>query len=258
MLKKKEVVERNTGIFGNAIDYSFYDMNTVEKLTGFLVGMIAGAVALQIFFGNIIVSIVLSFIPAVIGVKVNEARLKNKRVEVLLIQFKDLLESLCTSLGSGKNIPDAFAESYDDLRNQFGDDAYIVQEISHILVGIRNNYTIEMMLTDFAKRSQLEDIQSFADVFEVTNRLGGNIVRVIDETRNIIIEKVNIQIEIATLISGKKNELNIMLVLPFVVVTQTGGFSEGSGALGIIAKIVALIMFIAAYVLGQKMIKIKI
>lgn len=256
--KKKEKGVAKRGVFGNGIDYSVYKMNKREKILGFLVGMSIGILALQIFFGNIFVSFIFSFIPGFLGVKINELRLLHKRQDVLLIQFKDLLEALCTSLGSGKNTVDAFLDSYQDLRNQFGDNAYIVQEVAIILTGLKNNYTIEQMLNDFAERSQIEDIQSFADVFEVINRLGGNIVQVIDETRNIIIDKVNIQLEISTLISGKKNELNIMIVLPFVVVSQVGSFGESASMIGIISRIVALLMFAGAYALGQKMIRIKI
>lgn len=255
--KKKEVVLKR-GVFGNAIDYSVYIMNEREKVMGFLVGFLIGFIAIQIFFGHIIVSAVFAVIPAFAGIKLNQMRLQEKRSDVLLMQFKDMLESLCTSLGSGKNTVDAFADSYNDLRNQFGEDAYIVEEVAILLTGLKNNYTIEQMLSDFADRSQIEDIQSFADVFEVTNRLGGNIVQIIDETRNIIIDKVNIQLEISTLISGKKNELNIMIVLPFVVVTQLGSFGEGANLIGILSRVLALAMFVGAYALGQKMIKIRI
>lgn len=258
MKRKKKEAEMNNGFFGNAIDYSVYILTQRERIIGFLVGYVIGFIALQIFFKNIIVSLVIGIIPGILGIRLNQKRLLEKREDVLLIQFKDLLESLCTSLGSGKNTIDAFTDSYRDLQNQYGDDSYIVQEVLIIIAGVKNNYTIEQMLMNFAERSNMEDIQSFADVFEVTNRLGGNIVQVIDETRNIIVDKVNIQLEIATLISGKKNELNIMIVLPFIVVSQLGSFTESADLVGILSKIVALVMFAGAYALGQKMINIKI
>jgi tight adherence protein B len=258
MKGKKKEVEINKGLFGNAIDYSVYHLSRKESIIGFLVGYLIGFIALQIFFRNVIVSLVIGIVPGLLGIKLNQNRLLEKRKDVLLVQFKDLLESLCTSLGSGRNTIDAFSDSYRDLLNQYGKDSYIVQEVVIIIAGVKNNYTLEQMLMDFAVRSHMEDIQSFADVFEVTNRLGGNIVQVIDETRNIIVDKVNIQLEIATLISGKKNELNIMIVLPFIVVSQLGSFSGSVDFIGILSRIVALLMFAGAYALGQKMINIKI
>lgn len=248
----------NHGVFGNAIDYSVYDMNKKEKLVGFMIGMAVGFAVVQIFFLNVIVSVIASLLTGVFGVRIYRLHLLGKRQEVLLMQFKDFLESLCTSFGSGKNTVDAFADSYHDLLNQFGKDAYIVQEIVIILTGLKNNFTIEKMLGDFADRSRIEDIQNFADVFEVTNRMGGNIIRVIDETRNIIIDKINIQLEINTLISGKKNELNIMILMPLIVVTQLQGVTEGAGLIGVLSKVGALVLFAGAYALGQKMIKIRI
>lgn len=256
MSKKKAVL--NQGVFGNAIDYSIYNMNKKEKLVGFMIGMAVGFAVVQIFFLNVFVSITASLFAGFLGIRIYRMHLLSKRQEVLLIQFKDLLEALCTSFGSGKNTVDAFTDSYHDLLNQLGKDAYIVQEIVILLTGLKNNFTIEKMLGDFADRSRIEDIQNFADVFEVTNRMGGNIIRVIDETRNIIIDKVNIQLEINTLISGKKNELNIMILLPLIVVTQLQGITDSAGMIGILSKAGALILFAGAYALGQKMIKIRI
>lgn len=258
MARKKQREPEKRGIFGDAVDYSVYHMNFREKMVGYLLGAVVGGVVFYVFVVQIIVAIIAAVAAGFMGVKVYGNRLQAKRKEVLLIQFKDLLESLCTSFGSGRNTVDAFHDAYQDLYNQFGEDGYIVRETKIILSGLQNNYTIEEMLRDFSDRCDLEDIRSFADVFEVTNRLGGNIMHIINETRNIIVDKVNIQLEIQTLISGTKNELNIMIIMPLIVVTQTQGFTDGAGAVGVLAKLGALVLFVGAYVLGQKMIRIKV
>ena len=98
--------------------------------------------------------------------------------------------------------------------------ADIVKELDIILSGLESNVTAEVLLKDFAKRSHNENIQNFADVFSVANRTGGNIRQIVYETKNVINDKINVEQEIQTLISGKKNELNIMMVLPLIVVTQ--------------------------------------
>ena len=71
------------------------------------------------------------------------------------------------------------------------------------------------------------------------------------------------QMEISSIIAGKKNELNIMIILPFIVVMQVNGMSAAStslmtGIITFVVKLIALSMFIFAYILGQKMMKIDV
>lgn len=253
----------NTGVFGNATDYSVYHMSMGEGIFGMVAGYVLGFAALQVFFQILPVSLFVSIALMPVGRTAYGRIRKEQRNRALLIQFKDMLEALTTSYDSGKNTVDAFGDAYHDMVTQYGEDAYITKELAIVLQGIHNNVNIEDMLIDFAKRSGNEDIESFADVFAVSNRAGGNIKNVIGETKTVIADKITIEMEIETLVSGKKNELNIMILLPFIVVTQIQGFqSSSTGSLqavliSVICRIIALLTFAAAYIIGQKMIKIK-
>lgn len=57
-MKRKEKKEEYTGLFHNADDYGIYHMTAQQRILGFVVGMIAGAVVFQIFFGLWIFSII--------------------------------------------------------------------------------------------------------------------------------------------------------------------------------------------------------
>ena len=185
--------------------------------------------------------------------------LLEKRSKKLILQFRDMLESISSSLGSGRNVSDAFGGAYQEMYAQYGEDASIVHELAIIQRGLSNNINIEALLQDFAKRSHNENVQNFADVFTVANRRGGNIRQIIFETKNVINEKIMVEQEIQTLISGKKNELNIMMVLPFIVVNQIKSMQSGSAdMLTFLVKLVAFAMFVIAYIVGQKMMKIEV
>ena len=130
-------------------------------------------------------------------------------------------------------------------------------------MGINSNINIETMLADFADRSELNDIKSCADVFEVSVKQGGNIKDIISATRDIINDKIEIEMEIGTLLSGNKNELNIMMIMPLIIIVSMEGLGSemtvtGNSPLNILIKIVALGMFAAAYVLGKKITTIKV
>ena len=98
-------------------------------------------------------------------------------------------------------------------------------------------------------------------MFSVANRTGGNIRQIVYETKNVINDKITVEQEIQTLISGKKNELNIMMILPLIVVTQVKSMqasdTTGDMLFNFIVRLVALGMFVLAYIIGKKLMKIE-
>lgn len=260
-MKRKEKKEEYTGLFHNADDYGIYHMTAQQRILGFVVGMIAGAVVFQIFFGLWIFSIIAAAGCGIVGILAYKSILHKKRNALLLLEFRDMLESISTSLGSGKNTTQAFSDARSDMKNQYGEQTDIVKELDIILSGLESNVTAEVLLKDFAKRSHNENIQNFADVFSVANRTGGNIRQIVYETKNVINDKITVEQEIQTLISGKKNELNIMMILPLIVVTQVKSMqasdTTGDMLFNFIVRLVALGMFVLAYIIGKRLMKIE-
>lgn len=259
MAKKKEKYVENKGLFHNATDYAVYHMQLRETLIGAFAGAVIGAVVVQIFFGIPILTFILLPVYLVAGAVVYRQMLLNQRKVKLIRQFRDMLEAVSSSLGSGRNITDSFDGALKEMKAQYGTNAVIVAELAQINEGLANNINIEVLLQDFAARSHDENIQNFADVFAVANRRGGNIRQIIFETKNVINDKITVEQDIQTIISGKKNELNIMMIMPLIVVNMTDSATGGGGGLlDFLIKIVAFLMFVLAYVVGQKMMKIEV
>ncbi len=249
------------GIFKKQIDYTFYQMQLTELVTGWLIGFGCSFFASYVLFRLPVVSILLGGFVGFIAIPFYQNTLNQKRKKELLVQFSDLMESLAGSFSAGLNIPDAFMDAYQLLSDQYGETSYISQEIKAILVGLQNNYSIEMMLADFAKRSDLDDIQSFASTFVVCNRLGGNMKSIVTEAKEIISTKIEIEMDIETTITEKKNELNIMMAMPFIIIAMLGTLGNDLAAntlLNVIVKLIASALFMVAYVIGRKMIKIEV
>ncbi len=251
-----------TGIMGNANDYHIYNMRVIDKIIGFLLGFGLSAVVIYVFFRNIIFVLIVSIFIGSKSIRLYKYHLTDKRKNLLLMQFKDLLESLTSSYSSGKNTTDAFKDAYYDMQNIYGTDADIVIELGIISGGIDNNLTIEALLQDFANRSGLDDIQSFADVFDACNRLGANVRTVVNDTRSVINDKIEMEQEIDTMINSGKNEINIMIVMPLVVMLVLSGSGSMSVTvntpINIAVKVVALLIFSVAYVMGRKITNIKV
>lgn len=260
--KKEEEYTELHGLFGDASDYHVYHMTKSDYLIAALLGFVIGIVVVYAFFRNIIFVIIGGLICAKLASPYYREYKKGSRQKHLREQFKDLLESLTASYSAGRNTPDAFRDAMEDMSSIYGEDADIVEELRIICSGLGNNLNIEQLLLDFAQRSALDDVMSFANVFEACNRQGSDLKRIVSDTRDIINDKIEVEMEIETMLSGNKNELNIMMVMPVVVVLSLSSMGTGTivsnSPVNLIVKLICLGIFGAAYLIGRKIVDIKI
>lgn len=260
------------------LNYSEYFMSAGEKILYTFLLFAAGALVGWAFYGGLfkvngeatsathISDTVVMCITGLIAIKVffksiNQF-LKERRDKALSEQFRALLDSLNTSLSSGSTMADAFANAPKALLNQYGNDAYIIRELDEILSGITNGVTLEEMLSDFADRSNNEDIQNFSNVIENCYRLGGDFKSVVRKTRDVISDKMAVSAEIATKVSSNKLQHNAMCIVPIVLVlmlkNMSSMFAENLATpLGVVATTVAVGIIIGSYFWGCKIINIK-
>lgn len=260
--KKKEQYRELRGLLGVGKDYHVYHMKPSDYFVSWAVGFAVGAAVLFAFFNNLVLALAGGIVCAVVLPKYYREYRKKKQEAELRMQFKDLLESLTSSYSAGQNTVEAFRDAESDMASIYGDGADIVQEVKIICTGLDNNINIEEMLLDFAARSGLDDAMSFANVFEVCNRQGGDLKRIVSDTREIINDKIEIEMEIETMLAGSKNELNIMMVMPVVIVVMLKGLGTGMAGSNtpatVLVKIVCIGIFLLAYAIGKKITDIKV
>mgnify|MGYP006876755412 CR=1 FL=1 len=261
--KKKEKYEPIESLIGSGDDYHVYNMSLQDRIIAGMMGAGIGALVSWLFFKSMVVTIAASIVIAFLAQGIYQESRQKKRAKELLLQFKDLLESLTSSYATGKNTLESFKDAWNDLEQIYGEQADITTELAIIVTGMENNINIEELLTNFAQRSGLEDVASFADVFRVSLRQGANIQNIIASTRDVINDKIEIEMEIQTIIAGNKNELNIMMVMPLVILVSLGGMGSDMTAasntpVNVAIKLIALGMFYLAYYLGRKFTDIKV
>ena len=285
LFKKKDKAEQEPQYYLSATNvptynYRVYYMKPVEKIVYFLLAFIVGAAVGYLFYGgigkdefgrattltyilNVIISTSVGLAAGIMFLPIRTNQILNKKRNDLKLQFRELLDALATSLGSGKNVLDSFKGAYDDLRIIYSDEAAIIQELAIIIDGINNNVDVEMSLMDFGIRSGIEDIESFANVFETCYRKGGNIKDVIKNTQQIITEKMEVELEIQTVVAASTNEQSIMTIMPIGLIALIKMMSPEFSAnfvtpVGLIATTFAIVMFVVAYFVGRKILAIKI
>lgn len=262
------------------VNYQVYYMNSTEKVLYFFLAFIVGGVVGYIFFGNLALNaegyatrmtLILNILIVCIGggganyffLPMRSRQLKEKRLKLLRTQFRDLLEALVTSLNSGKNMTAAFQDAEKDLKLQYPDDAYIIQEIQVINAGIRHNLNTEQLILDFGNRSGIRDIIDFATTFETCYRKGSSIKVVMMKTYDLISNKMQMEEEIKTKISASTNEQYIMLVMPVIITALIKSMSAEMAAnysspSGIVITAISVAIFIGAYFMSAKISEIKI
>ncbi len=257
--KSKKIVE-NKGITGEGKDYTVYIMTNTQKLMAVIAGFLIGFAAAYAYFDSSGLGVIVGLIAGYKAISIYQKKLFTDRKKELRLQFRDLLESLSNSYTVGMTSVRAFNAAKSDMIAEHGKEAYITKEVE-LICKAHDNQGLEIseLLNDFAQRSGIDDVRSFAGVFEVSTNLAGDIGKVVRETRDMINDKVEIELEIQTMVTGQKNQLNILAVMPVVMGLLTRSFGDVSGNTIVLAiKIGALLLFIFAYWLGTRIVDIKV
>lgn len=259
-------------------NYAVYVMSKAEKVIVSLISFVVGGLVGLIFYGNLfmidgfatttthisntVVFGLVGFLATKFITPMYVARCLEKRNSALKRQFRDMLESLTASFSSGSNVQHAFEAAYADLKMQYGEKDYIVLEMEEIINGMRQNINVEVMLQDFGLRSGNEDIVSFADVFSICYRKGGNMNFVINRTHSVISDKMVVADEIETKLTSNKMQHNVMSIMPIVVVAMLRFTNQSFAAnfatlTGVLVNTLAIGIFVGAYIYGNKIVAIK-
>lgn len=262
--KRREEVEQYAYTEAGKPDYNYYIMSKNERVLYGAIGMILIFILGFAFYKSFLISLILSllglFFPEYMyGVLVR------RRKEKLNLQFKDLLYCISSGLAAGRSIETTFRESEKELGLLYPSEEFdIIKEIQYINHGLGLNVPVEDLLRDLAERSHDEDISSFADVFISCKRTGGNLIEVARTSSNIISDKIEIKRNIQVTISDVRFEqkvMNILMLGVLLAMTYASGDYMDSmfhSLMGRIVMTIALLIYIASYFIGQKLLDIEV
>ncbi len=179
----------------------------------------------------------------------------------LLLEFKECVLSVAGSLKAGYAVENAFGESIADMKVMFGEECRMVAELEKLRRGLQNNETLEGLLQDMGRRSGLEEIREFAEVFSIAKRNSGNIPDIIELYSKIISDRLELDAELQTLLAAKQLEQKVMNIMPFFIVlyleySNPGYFNMMYHSLfGVAVMTVCLVVYLCAYGLSERIFK---
>ena len=234
-------------------------MSPVQHLAVYLASSAVAAVLVYLFYHILILSVVLGLLLGIYLEKMFADGVVSRRRRNLRLQFRTFLESMSVATRAGSTEVHAIESALDDLRVSYKPDADIVQEVEHILRSYKNGgIPLKYLFSDFAERSGLEDVRSFAAIYNVIEGKNDRIGDILTQTAEIIGDKIEIEQEIETTITGAKSETYMMLVLPILLVVAMSAMGgELMSSLfefprGTMAATAALVLFAVSYVIAVK------
>lgn len=196
-----------------------------------------------------------------IYLKIKAKRLLQEQKQSLCEQFKETISSVSVALNAGYSVENAWREAKCEMEQMYGRDALIVRELQHLLAHLAMNIPLEELLNDFARRSDIEDVASFCQVFFFAKRSGGDFIGIIRTTAGRIGQKIELQRQLAADLAARRLESRIMNVVPLVILlyldlTSPGYFDILYGNFaGVCVMSACLVVYLFAYALSEQMLQ---
>ena len=148
--------------------------------------------------------------------KSREKRIKERREE-LLTEFLTGIRAIASALNAGYSMENALGEALKETEKVYGMDGVFTEELREMERKRNLNQSMETLWADLGKRSGLEDIENFGEIFQVARRSGGNLKEIIQSTADNITRKTETRREIEISLAAKKMEQKVMSAVPFFI-----------------------------------------
>jgi len=191
-------------------------------------------------------------------IRVKKAEAERKE---LVLQFRECILAVSAALRAGYAVENAFLECRQDMLLMYGEQSNICRELDYMRRGLAINITLEELLADFGERSGCQEVRQFAQIFALAKRNGGSMPEIIRSTAAMIGQKIDLQQEIDTMLSGRRMEQNVMKLMPFGILLYIGVTNPGyfdtlyHNPQGVLLMTGCLCVYLLAYALGDRIMK---
>jgi tight adherence protein B len=239
------------------VSYGDYKLSFIEYLI-YAAGYFSILLVLFILFYDSVIPVFFAAPFIILYYRYIRKYLCSRRKNQLVLQFRDMMNSISVSLSSGYSIENALREAQKEMAVLYGEKSYIYYELTLMNKRLALNIPIEEVFSDFAKRSECGDIFMFSQILVIAKRNGGDLISIIKSSTETIAEKIDINREIETAQAAKRFEQNIMFIMPvaimlYIRISSPGFFdSVYHNITGISVMSICLAIYFAAVILGLK------
>jgi len=183
----------------------------------------------------------------------------DRRRRELLIQFRDVLYSVASSVAVGRSMGQALEESIGFWKGTWSEKDLMMAELAAMVRRMKEAGESDVeVLQDFAVRSSLPDVADFVMVYENCRESGANLIRAVDRAAAIIGDRISLERELHALMAQKQFEGRIIMLSPFVLMLflkiSSPGFLEPltASVQGYLVSTLALGLILAASLMMER------
>ena len=240
------------------INYENYDMSRQETVISFLAGAALSILLFMLFYRSIAICLIGSIPGGILFYRRRKRILAQKQKNELTWQFRDAMESLISAMTAGYSVEHAVKEAKKDLSQMYSEKDLIIRELAEMEKRIDLRIPIGELLDDLGTRSKVEEIKLFAQ------KSGGLLLDIMRRTSISIREKIEIQRQISTMITGKRLEMRCMTAIPLFIIAYLQISSPEflnplyHNLAGGIVMTIALLVYVGSYLLAYRIMSIEV
>ena len=245
------------------MDYNVYRLSIKEYLILLVAALAAGGIVSYLFYESLF-GLLLAPVFFVLLKKRKIHQEIQKRKITLSEQFMDALKAVSTALLAGYSMENAWIEAQKELELLHGRESLMYQEVDEMNRAVQMNVPLEHKIEEFAIRSGVEAIASFAEIFSFAKRSGGNFVQIIDATTHRMCGKFETEREIEVMVASKKMEQKVMDVIPIGIIAYLKISAMGTldilygNFFGVCFMTVCLVLYVGAIYLSERILDIRV
>ena len=199
-------------------DLRTYRFSRTENIVFWMLMFLTGLLISYLMYRNIVFSVVI--IPIAPRLKIMAlTMMADRRRQRYMDEFKDFLFMASTSIGAGRSMKDAIAESIPTLESIHGRGSILACELGkayeRMEVGGENDVTV---LMDLAMASGTEDVYDFVTIYSICKSTGASLIVALSKAASVIIDKMTIDREVQELVRRKKGEGMVIFLMPVAVI----------------------------------------
>lgn len=241
-----------------SINYGKWDLSAEDVLLLLGGGTAVGLVAGWLFYDSLLLGAAVGALCFAFTPKYRSWRIQRRQRE-LLLQFRDVLYSVSSSISVGRSMSQALEESIHFWEGTYSERDLMMAELAAMVRKIReSNESDVVVLRDFAQRSGLPEVADFVGVYENCKGSGANLIQAVNRAAMVIGDKITLERELHMLMAQKRFESRIVMGSPFVVLLFLKIFSPDyllpltSSSQGRLISTLALALIAAACLLMER------
>ena len=244
-------------------DYSVYTLSAPE-----LIQCISEAVLLMLAITYLFYESLWALLPMIpvpfLFIRLRKKQKAETRRRKMNEEFRDALNSMSVALKAGYSAENAVQSCSRDLKQLYGPESDLYLEFCYMESQMHLSVPAEKLFLDLGKRTGIEDIENFAAVFYTAKRTGGNIPEMVRRMAGMVGDKIDVQKEITAAVASKKAEQTFMSLMPAGIILYlkwtSGGFLSVmyGNPLGACFMTVCLLIYLGAYYLGERIVRIEV